>query len=172
MKRRNDGPDQGALTCLREFEAACRARDLDTGRLKFAQDAVAFGIWAMAVRGLDNIEREQWRNVWPRIRAFTFESNPDVRTDGDTAWIAAGWRSGRACTHTTRPIKISDSGRIRNELQTMLRQALEHVGERIRVRLELVDEKVMPREKQAVIRTVVECYKATHPVWFEWLDVE
>ena len=93
VKRRNDGLDQGALTCLREFEAACRARDLDTGRLKFAQDAVAFGTWATAVHGLDNIEREQWRNVWPRIRAFTFEPEPEIRTDGETAWIAAGWRS-------------------------------------------------------------------------------
>ena len=73
--------------------------------------------------------------------------------------------------HTARPVKISDSGRIRNELQTMLPQALEHVGERIRVRLDRVDEKVMPREKQAVIRTVLEWYKANHPVWFEWLDV-
>jgi len=73
--------------------------------------------------------------------------------------------------HTTRAVKISDSGRIRNELQTMLPQALEHVGDRIRVRLDRVDEKVMPREKQAVIRTVLEWYKANHPVWFEWLDV-
>src|SRR5204863_482297 len=30
--------------------------------------------------------------------------------------------------HTTRPVKISDSGRIRNELQTMIPQALEHDG--------------------------------------------
>ncbi len=73
--------------------------------------------------------------------------------------------------HTARPVKISDSGRIRNELQTMLPQALEHVGDRIRVRLDRVDEKVMSREKQAVIRTVLEWYKANHPVWFEWLDV-
>jgi len=85
--------DQGALNWLSEFEAACRARNFDSGRLMFAQDAVAFGTWAMAVRGLDNIEREQWRNVWPRIRGFTFDPAPDVRTDGDTAWIAAGWRS-------------------------------------------------------------------------------
>jgi hypothetical protein len=53
----------------------------------------------------------------------------------------------------------------------MLPQALEHVGDRIRVRLDRVDENVMPRAKQAVIRTVLEWYKANHPVWFEWLDV-
>ena len=86
-------PDQDALTWLREFETACRARDFDAGRLMFAQDAVAFGTWAMAVHGLANIEREQWRNVWPRIRDFTFEREPVVCASGDTAWIAAGWQS-------------------------------------------------------------------------------
>ena len=55
--------DQDALSWLRKFEAACRGRDFDTGRLMFAQDAVAFGTWAMAVHGLDNIEREQWRQI-------------------------------------------------------------------------------------------------------------
>ena len=86
-------PDQDALGWLRDFEAAIRGRNFDAGRLMFAQDAVAFGTWATAVHGLDNIEREQWRNVWPRILGFTFEPQPEVRTDGDTAWIAAGWRS-------------------------------------------------------------------------------
>jgi len=73
--------------------------------------------------------------------------------------------------HTTRPVKISDSGRIRNELQTMLPQALEHHGERIRVHFERITEMVMPREKQVAIRKVLEWYKANHPVWFEWLEV-
>ena len=86
-------PDQDALGWLRDFEAACRGRNFDAGRLMFAQDAVAFGTWATAVHGLDNIEREQWRNVWPRIRGFTFEPRPEIRTEGDTAWVAAGWRS-------------------------------------------------------------------------------
>ena len=86
-------PDQAVLDWLGEFEAACRGRNFDAGRLMFAQDAVAFGTWATAVHGLDNIEREQWRNVWPRIRDFTFEPGPVVRADGDTAWIAAGWHS-------------------------------------------------------------------------------
>ncbi len=44
--------------------------------------------------------------------------------------------------HTQRPVKISDSGRIRNELQTMLSQALEHDGDRIRVHFDRVDERV------------------------------
>jgi hypothetical protein len=71
----------------------------------------------------------------------------------------------------SRAVKISDSGRLRNELQTMLSQALEHDGERIRVHFERVDEKVMPKDKQAAIRKVLHWYKANHPVWFSWLEI-
>ncbi len=71
----------------------------------------------------------------------------------------------------SRPVKISDSGRLRNELQTMLSQALEYDGDKLRVHFDRVDDKVMPREKQAAIRRVLEWYKATHPVWFSWLEI-
>jgi hypothetical protein len=71
---------------------------------------------------------------------------------------------------TTRPVKISDSGRIRNELQTMIPQALEHDGERILVRFERINEMVMSRDNQARIRAVLQWYKASHPSWFEWLE--
>jgi hypothetical protein len=72
---------------------------------------------------------------------------------------------------TKRPVKISDSGRVRNELQTLISQALEYQGERIRVHFSKVDDKVMPREQQQTVRKVLEWYKANHPVWFEWLDI-
>src|SRR5256884_1669468 len=36
--------------------------------------------------------------------------------------------------HTTRPVKISDSGRIRNELQTMIRSEERRVGKECRSR--------------------------------------
>ena len=70
-----------------------------------------------------------------------------------------------------RPVKVSDSGRIRNELQTMIPQALEHDGDKIRVHFDRVDEKVVPRERLAGIREVLEWYKANHPVWFAWLEL-
>ncbi len=73
--------------------------------------------------------------------------------------------------HRTRPVKISDSGRIRNELQTMLSQALEHDGENIIIHWDRIDERVMPRDKQLAIRDVLEWYKSNHPVWFEWLKL-
>lgn len=73
--------------------------------------------------------------------------------------------------HTRRPVKISDSGRIRNELQTMLSQALEYNGETIRVHFDRVDPQVLPIEKQTKIREVLKWYKREHPVWFEWMEV-
>jgi len=83
---------------LRTFETAVRAQDFAAGRTMFATDAVAFGTWARAVSGLDNIVREQWQNVWPRIRDFRFDADARIHTVGDSAWIAAGWR-----TEATRP---------------------------------------------------------------------
>ena len=72
---------------------------------------------------------------------------------------------------STRPVKVSDSGRIRNELQTMMSQALEHEGDKIRVHFDRVDEKVVPKATLAAIRRVLEWYKANHPVWFSWLEL-
>ena len=74
--------------------------------------------------------------------------------------------------YTRRAVKVSDSGRIRNELQTMMSQALEYrEGDVIRVHFDRVDPKVMPAEKQAAIRRVLEWYKQSHPVWFGWLEI-
>ena len=73
--------------------------------------------------------------------------------------------------HTTRPVKISDSGRIRNELQTMVPQALEHDGDTIRVHYERINEMVLSPDKQAKIRQVLAWYKKNHPVWFDWLEL-
>jgi hypothetical protein len=71
----------------------------------------------------------------------------------------------------SRAVKVSDSGRIRNELQTMFSQALEHDGDRVRIHFDRVDDKVIPRDKQDAIRKVLEWYKRNHPVWFAWLEV-
>jgi len=78
---------------LRGFEAAVRAGDFAAGREFFAADALAFGTWAAAVVGLDRIEQEQWRRVWPRIREFRFEERPVIGAAADHAWIATGWSS-------------------------------------------------------------------------------
>lgn len=70
-----------------------------------------------------------------------------------------------------RPVKVSDSGRIRNELQTMLSQALEYDGDRIVVHFERVEDDVMPKAHQQRIREALRWYREHHPVWFKWLEV-
>lgn len=74
--------------------------------------------------------------------------------------------------YRTRPVKISDSGRIRNELQTWCSEALEYLpDDRIRVRWERVDDSVLPPEKKAFIAEVLAWYKTNHPIWFRWLEL-
>jgi ketosteroid isomerase-like protein len=85
--------EREVLEWLRTFEAACRERDFAGGRGMFAPDALAFGTFAASVHGLENIEREQWRNVWPRIRGFRFDDRPAIHASQDSAWIATEWSS-------------------------------------------------------------------------------
>jgi hypothetical protein len=73
--------------------------------------------------------------------------------------------------YRSRAVKVSDSGRIRNELQTLCSQALEYRDHRIRVHFRRIGDEVILPEKQRVIRQVLEWYKANHPVWFSWLEI-
>ena len=79
---------------LREWQACVRAVDFAAGRKLCADDIVAFGTVAPFVTGLDVVEREQWRNVWPVIRDFTIdlEGARGIVT-GDRGWVAATWDS-------------------------------------------------------------------------------
>ncbi len=70
-----------------------------------------------------------------------------------------------------RPVKISDSGRIRNELQTLISQALEYNGDHIKVHFDRIDDKVLPKKSQETIKKVLEWYKQHHEVWFGWLEL-
>lgn len=73
--------------------------------------------------------------------------------------------------YRTRAVKISDSGRIRNELQTWFSEALEYRDSSIVVDLERVDDAVVPPEKKRFIREVLTWYKQHHPIWFSWLEL-
>jgi ketosteroid isomerase-like protein len=57
---------------LRDMQDCVRSVDYERARSLFAEDVVAFGTFAAVVSGRDRLEREQWRNVWPTIREFTF----------------------------------------------------------------------------------------------------
>ena len=70
-----------------------------------------------------------------------------------------------------RAVKISDSGRIRNELQTLISQAIDYEGERMRVHFDRIDDRVVLPEHQKIIKEVLTWYKEKHSVWFDWLEL-
>jgi hypothetical protein len=74
--------------------------------------------------------------------------------------------------YRTRAVKISDSGRIRNELQTLASEAIEYSpDDRMRIHFDQVDDAVLPPDKKRLIQDVLRWYKDNHPIWFSWLDL-
>jgi len=70
-----------------------------------------------------------------------------------------------------RPVKISDSGRIRNELQTMMPMALEYAGDKIRVHFDQVGDGIMSPENRDAVAEILRWYAEHHPAWFGWLEI-
>ncbi len=71
-----------------------------------------------------------------------------------------------------RAVKISDSGRIRNELQTLCSEALEHFGsDGVRVHFGRISEDVIFPQDQKRLREILSWYKKNHPIWFKWLEL-
>ena len=74
--------------------------------------------------------------------------------------------------HQERPVKISDSGRIRNELQTLCSDALDHFGESgVRVHFDRIPPDVISPADQERLREILRWYKEHHPLWFCWLEL-
>ncbi|MFO7891339.1 MAG: hypothetical protein R6V04_13490 [bacterium] len=73
--------------------------------------------------------------------------------------------------YKTRPVKISDSGRIRNELQTLCSEALEHYGFKgMKIYFNKISPDVISPENQKKLRQILIWYKENHPLWFSWLE--
>ncbi len=71
-----------------------------------------------------------------------------------------------------RAVKISDSGRIRNELQTLCSEALEHFGiNGLRIHFDRIATDVISLEDQKTLREILTWYKKNHPFWFSWLEL-
>jgi len=72
----------------------------------------------------------------------------------------------------TRPVRISDSGRIRNELQTLCSEALEYMRDgNIHVHFDRIPAEVISLDDQKILREVLSWYKQHHPYWFNWLEL-
>ena len=73
--------------------------------------------------------------------------------------------------YRNRPNPKSDSGRIRNELQTLCCEALEHKDETIRMHFDRIPLDIISQDSQAVLYEALKWYKQNHPVLFSWLDI-
>jgi hypothetical protein len=75
--------------------------------------------------------------------------------------------------YTERPVKISDSGRIRNELQTLCSDALDFLDQsRMRLVFDKIPEAVFSAQQIARLSELLSWYKERHPVWFSWLELQ
>jgi len=74
--------------------------------------------------------------------------------------------------YTDRRVTLSDSGRIRNELQTLCTEALEHFEDHsIKLHFDKIQADVIPPDDQVKLREILEWYKGSHPIWFKWLEI-
>ena len=95
---RPDGDNAAALEAVRgwlvELQTCVRAVDYERARAIFLPDVVGFGTYGGVLDGLQALEEQQWRHVWPVIADFTFRlDEARMGTDGALAWAACPWDS-------------------------------------------------------------------------------
>jgi len=74
--------------------------------------------------------------------------------------------------YQTRSVKISDSGRIRNELQTLCSEALEFRRDGIIcIHFDRIPPEVISHDNQKKLLEILTWYKKNHPIWFSWLQI-
>lgn len=71
-----------------------------------------------------------------------------------------------------RAVKISDSGRIRNELQTLCSEALRYVQNKMILAFDKIPQATISVEDQKKLRRILTWYKENHPIWFDWLELK
>ncbi len=91
---RSDASVEPLRAWFRTWGGCVAAVDFASARPLFTDDVVGMGTHVAFVHGLDDLEREQWRNVWPNIEGFRFEVEELVGSiDGKRAWAAVPWSS-------------------------------------------------------------------------------
>jgi hypothetical protein len=83
---------------LQTWGSCVAAVDFERARPLFDSSVTGFGTFAGAVVGLDRLEAEQWRQVWPTITGFAFDvDGAQVLVSGDRcqAVVVATWTSAR-----------------------------------------------------------------------------
>ena len=84
----------GIRDWLLEMQSCVRAVDYGRARALFLPDVVGFGTYGGVLVGLDTLEAEQWRQVWPTIRDFNFRlAEARMGAEDNLAWVACPWYS-------------------------------------------------------------------------------
>lgn len=77
-----------------ELGRYCASRDFDAARSLMDDDVVSFGTKARAATGLNQLDRDQWKNVWEYIEDFQIDVD-SIRGggSGSLAWGVSRWTS-------------------------------------------------------------------------------
>ncbi len=87
-------PDQAVRQWFELLGRYCAAVDFESARAIFAEDVASFGTLARVVTGVEAVESEQWRGIWPNIADFKIDMETVASGgDGDLAWGMAAWSS-------------------------------------------------------------------------------
>jgi ketosteroid isomerase-like protein len=90
--------DASVRAWLRRWGECVAAVDFERARPLFDPSVTGFGTFAGAVVGLDRLESEQWRQVWPTSSGFVFaveDAQVLVSDDRCQAVIVTTWASTR-----------------------------------------------------------------------------
>lgn len=72
----------------------CANEDYESARLIFADEVASFGTKADIVTGLERLQTNQWKGIWPNIRNFRIDIDEIVSGGSDGfAWGIATWTS-------------------------------------------------------------------------------
>lgn len=84
------------LSWLERFQQCVRSFDYEAARPMFDDDVLAFGSLTDVMTDRNILENNQWRNVWPRIKDFSFETETlrlFTELPVNTITLACLWRS-------------------------------------------------------------------------------
>lgn len=130
--------------------------------------------------GIAGIEKTAERTYKVSVRFATPRMDKTVTL---TLRIKDAWEEARSVFHPllvrffygedfrNRPVRISDSGRIRNELQTLCCEAIDYSETGMTIHFDRISPEVILPEQQKVLLDVLQWYKVNHPIWFRWLDL-
>ena len=77
-----------------EFGNFCKLRDFKSAGNLVSNSVCSFGTKVDLVTNLNDLEEEQWKNIWPNIENFTFIlENLISGGDSELAWGIIPWRS-------------------------------------------------------------------------------